>query len=107
MFAFRFPLGTNHKFQGFADNFLVTPAAGLQDLYFGIGADLPWGIKGAVTYHEFWTDEDGVDLGAELDLVAKKKISPNWSVLVKAGFYDGDNGQPDTSRVWFQTTFTF
>ena len=39
-FAFRFPLGTNHKFQGFADNFLVTPNAGLQDLHFGVGADL-------------------------------------------------------------------
>jgi len=30
-FGFRFPLGTNHKFQGFADTFLVTPATGLQD----------------------------------------------------------------------------
>lgn len=106
-FGFRFPLGTNHKFQGFADNFLVTPAVGLQDLYFGVGADLPWGIKAAVTYHEYWSDEGGDDLGEELEFVANKQITPNWSVLVKGGFYDGDSGQPDTTRFWAQTTFKF
>lgn len=106
-FAFRFPLGTNHAFQGFADNFLVTPASGLQDLYVGIGADLPWGIKGSVIYHQFWSDEGNLDLGEELDLVASKRISPIWSVLVKAAFYDGDSGQPNTTRLWMQTTLKF
>jgi hypothetical protein len=106
-FAFRFPLGTNHKFQGFADNFLVTPAVGLQDLYLGIGADLPWGIKGAMIYHKFWSDEGGNDLGDELDFVASKQITPNWSVLLKGAFFDGDSGQPDTTRFWVQTTIRF
>lgn len=106
-FAFRFPLGTNHAFQGFADNFLVTPPVGLQDLYFGIGADLPWDIKGAVTFHKFWSDEGGDNLGQEFDFVASKQITPNWSVLVKGGFYDGASGQPDTTRVWMQTTVRF
>lgn len=106
-FAFRFPLGTNHAFQGFADNFLVTPAAGLQDLYLGLGADLPWGVKGAVTYHRFWSDSGSMDFGDEIDLVASKKITPNWSVLLKGAYYDGDSGQPDTARFWAQTTFAF
>ena len=106
-FAFRFPLGTNHKFQGFADNFLVTPNAGLQDLYLGIGADLPWGVKGVVTVHKFWADQGGDDLGEEYDFVAVKKITPNWSVLAKGGFYDGDSGQPDTTRFWLETTVKF
>ncbi len=106
-FAFRFPLGTNHKFQGFADNFLVTPNAGLQDLYIGVGTDLLWGVRGSITYHEFWTDQGGDDLGEEIDLVATKQITPTWSILVKAAFYDGDNGQPDTTRFWAQTTFKF
>lgn len=105
--GFRFPLGTNHAFQGFADNFLVTPAAGLQNLYLGIGADLPWGIKGAITYHKFWSDEGGIDLGDELDLVASKQFTPIWSALVKGGFYDGKSGQPDTARLWVQTTLRF
>ena len=106
-FAFRFPLGTNHAFQGFADNFLTTPAVGLQDLYVGIGADLPWGVKGAVIYHEFWSDEGGDDLGEELDFVASKQITPIWSVLVKGAYFDGDSGQPDTVRFWVQTELKF
>ncbi|GAB5495630.1 MAG: alginate export family protein [Phycisphaerales bacterium] len=106
-FAFRFPLGTNHKFQGFADNFLVTPAAGLQDLYIGVGGDLPGGIKGGITYHEFWSDQGSNDLGYEVDLVASKQITPLWSVLVKAAFFDGSSGQPDTNRLWAQTTYKF
>lgn len=106
-FGFRFPLGTNHKFQGFDDLFLVTPNDGLQDLYFGVGADLPHGIKTAFVFHQFWSDEGGADLGSEYDMVASKSINANWSVLVKAAFFDGHNGQPDVSRVWLQTAFKF
>lgn len=106
-FAFRFPLGTNHAFQGWADNFLVTPAFGVQDLYVGIGADMPWGIKSGLIYHAFWADEGGDSLGHEFDIVASKAITTNLSLLVKGAFYDGDSGQPDTDRVWFQIEFRF
>ena len=106
-FAFRFPLGTNHKFQGFVDNFLVTPATGLQDLYLGAGANLPGGVKGSVVYHEFWSDQGSNELGHEVDFVASKQVTPVLSVLVKAAFYDGDSGQPDTSRLWAQMTVKF
>lgn len=106
-FAFRFPLGTNHAFQGFADNFLVTPNAGLHDVYVGIGADLFWGIKSSLTYHQYWSDEGSDDFGEELNAVLSKQINPNWSVLAKGAYYDGDTLQPDTTRFWFQTTFKF
>ena len=36
--SFKTPLATLHKFNGWADKFLVTPAAGLEDLY----ASLAW-----------------------------------------------------------------
>jgi hypothetical protein len=106
-FAFRFPLGTNHAFQGFADNFLVTPAVGLQDLYAGVQAELPWEIEAGVIYHQFWSDAGKDPLGREIDLVAARKITPNLAVLVKAAFFDGDTGQPDTERFWVQTTISF
>ncbi len=106
-FGFRFPLGTNHKFQGFADLFLVTPATGLQDLYVGGSLDLPYGVKSGAVFHQFWSDEGGMDLGYELDVVASKKINKNWSVLVKGAYFDGHNGLPDTTRAWFQTTLHF
>ncbi len=107
VFAFRFPLGTNHKFQGFADNFLTTPGFGLQDLYVGLGLDLPWKIKGSVTYHQFWSDQGSNDLGDEIDVVASKKLSANWSVLAKYAYFNGDRTQPDTERFWLMTTFKF
>jgi hypothetical protein len=106
-FGFRFPLGTNHAFQGFADNFLVTPADGLQDLYLGIGGDLPWGIQGQALYHRFWSDEGGRDLGGEIDLVASRTLTPLWSVLAKAAFFDGRGGEPETTRLWLQTELRF
>lgn len=105
--AFRFPLGTNHAFQGFADNFLTTPAEGLQDLYAGVGAELPGGVNASVVYHHFWSDEGGSELGSEIDLVAGKSITPNWSVLMKAAFFDGEGGEPNTTRLWVQTEFKF
>jgi len=106
-FGFRFPLGTNHKFQGFADNFLTTPAEGLRDLYFAVAGDLPWGIGGQAIYHRFWTDEGGADLGSEIDLVLSRAITPLWSVLAKAAYYDGRGGEPETTRVWLQTELRF
>lgn len=106
-FGFRFPLGTNHKFQGFADNFLVTPAEGLRDLYLGVGGTLAGKIKAQAIYHRFWSDYESVDLGWEIDFVASRSITREWSVLFKAAFYEGKNGQPQTNRVWLQTDFRF
>lgn len=106
-FGFRFPLGTNHAFQGFADNFLTTPADGLQDLYFGVSAPLPWEVRGSAIVHQFWSDEGGRDLGVEFNLVASKAINSNWSVLVKGAFLDGNSGQPDVMRLWLQTEVRF
>ncbi len=107
MAAFRFPLGTNHKFQGFADQFLTTPATGLQDLYVTAVVELPHGITPAITFHQFWSDQGNTDLGFETDLVASKKMNDNWSVLVKAAYFDGHNGGPDTTKFWLETTLHF
>lgn len=105
--AFQFPLGTNHKFNGWADLFLTTPANGLQDFYLYIKGDLPWKMKGELAYHEFWFDENGTNIGYELDAVVSKKISSNWTVLTKIANFDGDAGYADTIRFWLETTFSF
>lgn len=106
-FGFRFPLGTNHKFQGFADQFVVTPAEGLHDLYVTVEAALPWDLRPAVSFHQFWSEQHGDDLGYEVDFVLGRNLTANWSALVKAAWFDGNNGQPDTARVWLETTFSF
>ncbi|MHC4975793.1 MAG: alginate export family protein [Planctomycetota bacterium] len=106
-FGFRFPLGTNHKFQGFADQFLTTPATGLQDLYLTGAYDLGNGIVPFVTGHYFWSDTGSVNQGYEIDFGASKKLSANWSVAVKGAQFAGHSGRPDTTKFWIQTTFSF
>lgn len=105
--AFQFPLGTNHKFQGYADVFLTTPASGLHDYYLVATADLPWQIKGELAAHFFRSDEGDDDLGQEIDAVLSKQISKQWSVLAKAAWYNGDTGLADRTKLWVQTEYRF
>ncbi len=105
--AFRTPLGTNHAFNGWADQFLTTPATGLDDLYVFAGGKLPDNIKVAVFYHWFDSDKGGMDLGEELDIVASKPINKNQSVLLKYAHFDGKSGDGDVNKVWLQWEMKF
>ncbi len=105
--AFQFPLGTNHKFNGWADVFLVTPTAGLQDLYVYAGAPLPWDVDGKVVFHKFWSDQGGADFGWEIDALLKKQINRNWSMLTKVAYYQGNGAFADRVKFWLQTTYKF
>lgn len=89
--GFATPLATLHKFNGFADQFLATPAGGLSDAYISFGTKIA-GINFVAGYHYFWDDGFDVSLGQEIDLVASKAITDNISVLAKAAFYDGMAG---------------
>lgn len=104
MIGFSTPLATGHKFNGWADVFLATPAAGLQDTYIFAGTKLPGDIAAKVIYHWFHTDQKGGDLGEELDVVFKKAISKNTTVLLKLAHFDGD-GLNDRYKAWFQVDF--
>ncbi|MEM7229076.1 MAG: alginate export family protein [Planctomycetota bacterium] len=107
LIGFRTPLATGHKFNGFADRFLVTPAEGLQDVYVKFGTTLPHDIKASVAFHQFLGDDSGDELGREIDFVVKKKLNENWTLLAKGGFFDGQSGNPDIDRIWVQATFAF
>src|SRR5690606_30523705 len=54
--AFATPLATLHKFQGWADLFLATPAAGIEDTYVTFTAGLPMGMSFMAMYHVFEAD---------------------------------------------------
>ncbi|MEM6391754.1 MAG: alginate export family protein [Planctomycetota bacterium] len=105
---FRTPLATAHKFNGFADAFLDNGGAdGLQDIYVKFApANLPYGIKGVVAFHQFFDDEDGDELGYEIDVVASKKITNNLTALVKYAIFDGKE-DADRYRLTFDLTFAF
>ncbi len=66
-YGFQTPLGTNHLFQGWADQFLTTPAQGIRDVYAVLGGKLgKLGIYAEA--HLFASDHGGIDLGHEIDV---------------------------------------
>lgn len=105
--SFQTPLATGHKFNGWADVFLTTPAAGLEDLYVYASCTMPWDVKGRIIYHWFEAEDGGADYGEELDIILSKKIDSNWSVTGKFADFNGDPGFADRTKFWLQTTFTF
>ncbi len=100
-YGFSTPLATLHKFNGWADQFLSTPDAGLQDLAISLSGKAGNG-KWAVIYHEFAASEsiDADDFGSELDLVYSQKLAKNYNFGVKAAFYSAEDIKVDTDKIW-------
>ncbi len=104
--AFRTPLGTNHKFSGWADKFLGTPADGLEDTYFLASTKIS-GFSLTAVYHDFEAEHGSKDYGDELDLSIAKKVTENVTVLGKFADYDGAGGKDDTRKLWLQVQAKF
>ncbi len=111
--SFKTPLAMLHKFQGFADVFLATPATGLEDIYGTISydwKDAPFGtgIKLFATYHDFQSDVGSLDLGDEIDAGMSVKFRKHWSVNVKGAVYNGGaSGPADRSLIWAALRFQY
>lgn len=91
--SFRTPLATGHKFNGWADLFLVTPAEGLRDTYVYVGATCPLsGAKLKAIYHNFESDVDSIDYGSEIDLLIAKTFCKNLTAIGKFSDYSADSG---------------
>lgn len=109
--AFQTPLATLHKFNGFADLFLTTPADGLQDYYgtarinAGDVAVLE-GVHAAVTYHRFESDTGGLDYGSEWDAVLGFRLG-RIGMLAKYAHYDADTFGNDTEKFWLEASFSY
>lgn len=113
--GFKTPLATLHAFDGWADAFLNTPNAGLQDLYAYVQVTLPKQIPLRFVYHKFDAATGGGNFGHEFDLVISKKFGKNWNALVKYAYYLGDDAAPpalavpdvDIQKFWAQLEFNF
>lgn len=105
--AFRTPLATLHGFQGWADQFLATPDAGINDVYASLR--YPYGdwTLGAI-YHDFRPESGGGDFGSEVDLSAAWDIDERYGLLLKAALYAADDAPyTDTIKVWVQLTASY
>ena len=104
--SFKTPLATLHKFQGFADKFLVTPADGIKDTYLKVATKVG-GVKLVAVYHDFEAETGGMDYGSEIDFIAAYKFSKNYSVLFKYAAYDADDYASDTDKAWLMLSAAF
>lgn len=105
--GFATPLATLHAFQGWADVFLTTPAAGVRDRSVGIkggGLDLIEGAKPAnwaVIYHDFDSDNGRLSYGSELDAVFRIPISDRLTIEAKGAVFSGvESGPADRAKFW-------
>ncbi len=104
------PLATLHKFNGWADKFLVTPPNGLRDSYASIGYTMPklgkMGPLGLlIAYHRYDSDRLSIDYGSEWNAQATLKINKKLSALAKYADYQADAFATDTRKLWLQLDY--
>jgi hypothetical protein len=102
--SFQTPLATLHKFNGWADKFLVTPPNGLRDAYVGLGYTKPKfagfdSVGLSANYHDYRSDRlsqnYGDEWGAQLALKLKK-----YTLTLKYADYNAKAFATDTSKFW-------
>ncbi len=107
-FAFRTPLATGHKFNGWADKFLSTPADGLEDFYIDLtykvknlegNWDVLNGLSAKIQYHNFSAEDGGMDYGDEWGIFLKKPINNYVTTSIKYAHYIADEFATDTQKV--------
>ncbi len=104
--GFKTPLATLHAFNGWADLFLATPAAGLRNPYVKAVAPLPGALQATAVYHWFESDTGRARLGREFDAMLAGKFPRGFTAAVKfADFRGASPLWPDVKKVWLQLEF--
>ncbi len=109
--SFQTPLATLHKFNGWADKFLTTPANGLQDMYATLGyTRLKVGpfdaITASATYHDYDSDRLNVDYGSEVNLLLTAKLR-KFAFTLKYADYNAKTFATDTSKLWASVEWAY
>ncbi|MBV1901876.1 MAG: alginate export family protein [Kordiimonadaceae bacterium] len=110
--SFKTPLATLHKFNGWADKFLATPASGLRDVFVSAAYKFKGegplnGLLMKAIYHNFKSDVGDINYGKEWDFLFSKKIRKNLTASVKAAFYKADGFATDTDKIWLTLAAKF
>ncbi|GAA4720762.1 alginate export family protein [Sphingomonas lutea] len=109
--ALQTPMATLHKFNGWADLFLTTPASGLEDAYVSVGKTfdgmklLP-GLNANVVFHQFDSAVGDVEYGTEWDASLSFKIG-KVGLLLKYADYNAQDFGADTRKLWLQAEWAF
>jgi hypothetical protein len=99
--AFQTPLATPHKFQGWADKFVTTPSAGIEDIYIGLNGKLA-GWNGQLVWHNFSAEATTQDYGTEWNISVSRKFADRYELLLKYADYSAEDLFADTRKYWIQ-----
>ncbi len=108
--AFQTPYATLHKFNGWADVFLITPSTGLQDFYGSLEMKLKklGGIKFITTFHSFHSQINSIHFGNEIDVGIFKRLFKHFGVSVEyANFHSHSALTPNVQKIWLTGTADF
>ena len=97
--GFRTPVATLHKFQGWTDRFLATPAMGVRDTWFSVAGKIG-GATVTGVFHDFQADDGGADYGSEIGLAITYPLRDNLSFLFKTAQYSADEHASDVTKLW-------
>jgi len=110
-FAVQTPMATFHKWDGWADQFLTTPAKGLERVFasatykFSTIKAIP-GLNAQVIYHDFHSDIGHLAYGHEWDGAVGWKTGPiTW--LAKYADYTARLAGTNTRKFWLQAEYAF
>jgi hypothetical protein len=108
--GFSTPLATLHAMNGWADQFLATPAAGLEDVYVNFKMKAgKWNLT--FVYHDFSSDTGSFDYGDEFDVSGALKLTDRYGLLLKGAFFSADSSSPltnvDTTKLWVMLTASY
>lgn len=100
--ALQTPLATLHAFNGWDDQFLVTPAGGLDDRYAAVdGAFVAAKLLWTVAFHDYRADRGG-HYGSEWDASLAHSFTAALAGMVKLARYRADGFGRDDTRLWLQ-----
>lgn len=109
--ALQTPLASLHAFNGWADRFTVTPAAGLEDRYVSATGTVAkarqrGAMEWTVAWHDYRADAGGTRYGSELDAQLGIPLAPQWRALAKVADYNADRHARDATKLWLQVEWT-
>lgn len=107
--GFTTPLATLHKFDGWVNEFLTTPANGVQDRY--ATATYGWTrvgfldlLSATAVYHDFKSDHLDIHYGTEDDLMLLGKWR-GYGAMIAYGDYSRDKFAASTRRLWVELDY--
>ena len=108
--ALQTPLATLHAFNGWADKFLVTPPAGLEDRYLAIGGSVGReraGTRAAwqLAWHDYRADHGVAHYGREWNASFSVPLAKGLGAMLKVADYRADGYARDTRKVWLQVEY--